>query len=140
MERGSGAVIGPIRVVAAAVFHEHRVLAARRQPDHARGDLFELPGGKVEAGEDDHGALRRELLEELGCDVSVHDRIGSVIHAYPEHLIHLIAYRCSLIGPQPVALEHAELRWLAADELDEVRWAAADLVLLTAVARALGVS
>lgn len=129
-----------IRVVAGVWIREGRVLAALRRPDQARGGLWELPGGKVEPGEADPEALARELAEELGADVSVEDRpLGESVHAYEDVRIHLIAYRVSARpgSPDPVAREHAQLRWLDRTALDQLPWAPADVALLEAVRRAL---
>jgi len=58
-----------IVVVAGVIFKEGRFFLVRR-PLHKRdGGLWEFPGGKVEAGEDLLGSLKRELKEELGIEV-----------------------------------------------------------------------
>ena len=57
-----------VHVSAGIIHRDGRVLAARRA-DGERAGLWELPGGKVERGEDAVQALRRELREELGCEV-----------------------------------------------------------------------
>src|SRR5919202_435164 len=67
----------PARVVVAAATVQHgRVLAARRtRPPHAAG-RWELPGGKVEPGEQPEAAVVRELREELACTVRVTGRLA----------------------------------------------------------------
>ena len=61
---------GPGEVVAAALFRNGRLLLAQRTGPAELAGLWELPGGKVEPGETVEDALRRELREELGVDVS----------------------------------------------------------------------
>ena len=58
-----------MHVSAALICRDNRLLAARRA-DGAQGGGWELPGGKVEAGETPAEALRREIREELGCEVT----------------------------------------------------------------------
>ena len=127
----------PLRVVAAAWRRGDRFLACRRGERAAQGGYWELPGGKVEAGESDQQALARELAEELDAVVRVESPVGETTHAYPELTIHLLAYWCSGVG-EPVALEHAELRWVDAEEARGLNWAPADRPLVAKVARVLG--
>jgi mutator protein MutT len=58
-----------IRVIAAVLARGEKLLVCQRPPHKRHGGLWEFPGGKVEAGEDDETAARRELAEELGIEV-----------------------------------------------------------------------
>jgi 8-oxo-dGTP diphosphatase len=122
-----------IRVVAAAILHEGRVLVARRAPHEKRGGLWEFPGGKVEPGESDEKALAREIREELGVTVAVHERLAETAHAYPDVSILLVAYRATILAGTPRPHEHAEVRWVGQGELEGLAWAPADEPLLEAV-------
>lgn len=122
-----------LRVVAAVLHRDGRVLAARRPAHKSQGGLWELPGGKVEPGEGDATALERELAEELGVRVAVGATLAQAVHTYPEKTVRLVALACTLVRGEPQALEHQALRWLGSAELHLVEWAPADLPLLPAV-------
>ena len=126
-----------IRVVAAALIRAHTVLAAQRGNQSQQAMLWEFPGGKVEPGETDAAALRRELREELNIDVEVLDTLGESLHHYPHATIRLVALHCRLISGEPTPIEHAALRWVDAHTLDTLRWAPADVPLLNAVRKRL---
>lgn len=69
----------PRPVVAAAIVdsleHPTVLLAcSRAYPQELRGQ-FELPGGKIEEGEDAVAALEREIVEELGAHLRVGERV-----------------------------------------------------------------
>lgn len=88
-----------------------RVLMGLRRPEKLRPNLWELPGGKVEEGESDEEALRREWFEELGVLIEV---IGAPIvesHMNFDVEIDLVLYRVEVKSGQPRAIDHAELMW-----------------------------
>lgn len=124
-------------VSAAIIYRDGRVLAARRAAGKDQAGLWELPGGKVEPGETPEQALRREIAEELGCEVRLAWLYDTVEHDYPDFHLTMDCYVCSLApGSEPAAdpTVHEELRWLSQDELTDVAWLPAD----TALAASLG--
>ena len=120
-------------MVAAVLVEDDKVLAAKRGPTMRMAGLWEFPGGKVEAGEQDQQALKRELVEELGISVSVGDAVATVVHPYETFEIELVAYRCGGRSADLTPVEHEDLRWLDAASLRSVTWAPADIALLDAV-------
>ena len=105
----------PMVVVAAAIVRDGRVLAATAAAVSGAGS-WELPGGKVEPGETDAVALRREIAEELSTTGfgAEPDRARTSTSA--------TTASCGAIAQTPTAgrrasLEHDELRWLAPEEL-----------------------
>jgi 8-oxo-dGTP diphosphatase len=121
-----------VRVVAALLERDGLLFAARRSPERREGGLWELPGGKVEAGESDQEALARELQEELSIEVEVGAFVAESTHAYAHGTVTLVGYRCSLVAGEPVLRDHDASHWLSARSIHEVEWAPADLPLLAA--------
>ncbi|ORB74241.1 (deoxy)nucleoside triphosphate pyrophosphohydrolase [Mycobacterium scrofulaceum] len=124
-------------VVAGAVIRGATVLVAQRLRPPELAGRWELPGGKVAAGESEHAALARELAEELGLtdgDVAVGDRLGADIALDG---ITLRAYRVDLLGGEPRAHDHRALRWVTAAEVPDVDWVPADRGWLADLVRTL---
>lgn len=121
----------PIPVVCALIERDGRVLIAQR-PAHKHLPLkWEFPGGKVEPGESAETAIVREIREELGCTVFVTRPLPRSTHAYAV-IIEMIPFVCRLTSgsPEPRALEHVALRWVAPDDLPAFDLAPADLPVL----------
>ncbi|MFW0792557.1 (deoxy)nucleoside triphosphate pyrophosphohydrolase [Gordonia sp. CPCC 205515] len=101
-----GAILDPIR---------RRLLLAQRSYPAAVAGLWELPGGKVEAGETPAQALRRELQEELGIDVVVGEALAEQVALRDD--LTLIALRAQIVDGIPHPAEHQAIRWLDAAAL-----------------------
>jgi 8-oxo-dGTP diphosphatase len=115
-------------VVATALVRDGALLAAQRTRPPALAGRWELPGGRVEAGESEEDAVVRECREELGCAVVPAGRVGTDLLIDAGVLrVHAAALGT---GPEPAALEHAALRWVTAAELDGVDWVEADRAVL----------
>lgn len=124
-----------LHVVAGVVVRDGLVLVARRLPGGYHGGLWEFPGGKVEEGEDPRQALARELMEELGVGVSVGERLAMVEWRYPHRTILLDVYRCDIHSGVPVAIECAEVAWVAAEALSALPMPEADGPVVEIVSR-----
>ncbi|KUH93719.1 DNA mismatch repair protein MutT [Mycolicibacterium acapulense] len=123
-------------VVAGALINEDLLLVAQRDRPAELAGLWELPGGKVAAGETDEAALARELHEELGVVVDVGARIGDDV-ALTATMV-LRAYRVTQTGGTLHPNDHRALRWISFDELDDVAWVPADRAWVAALRRELG--
>lgn len=122
-------------VVAGAVLRAGAVLVAQRLRPPDLAGRWELPGGKVGPGETEAAALARELAEELAIVVDVGERLGDDIAL--NDTTTLRAYRVHLTHGDPDPRDHQALRWLTADELDDVDWVPADRAWLPDLAQAL---
>lgn len=120
------------------------LLAARRTEPPRLAGRWELPGGKVEAGEDPLDALHRELREELGIGVEVGARLepdgGGDWPLPPTAALRVWLVRVT--DGEPAALEdHDLLRWVRIDDVTGVPWLPADVPVVRALrVRATGAS
>jgi 8-oxo-dGTP diphosphatase len=115
-----------IRVVGAMIEEGGRYLITQRPPKATLPLLWEFPGGRVEPGETDQGALARELAEEMGITVEVGDRVIHVEHAYEAYDIDFCVYRCRLLSGTPRHVRIHDHRWVRPDELDQYEFPPAD--------------
>ena len=120
----------PIDVVAALIWEKDKFMICQRPANKARGLLWEFVGGKVEHGETMEQALDRECVEELAVHVDVGDLFMEVIHEYPDILIRLRLYHCTIPEGFPQALEHNDIRWIHPSEIDQYAFCPADTDIL----------
>ena len=118
-----------IEVVAAIIAKEERVLATQRSSGEWK-DYWEFPGGKVEPGETNEAALRREIREELATEISVGRLLTTIDYDYPSFHLEMHCYLCHIRSGHPTLLEHEAACWLSLDELNNVRWLPADELVL----------
>ncbi len=127
-----------IEVVAALIRRSDRFLICRRPKHKARAGLYEFPGGKVEAGESLQEALARECREELGFDPVVGLPVADVYHRYPDLTIHLTLLEVHARDAEPHALEHDDLQWITAYQLDKYPFCPADIAFHESIRKLLG--
>ncbi|MFJ6724558.1 (deoxy)nucleoside triphosphate pyrophosphohydrolase [Streptomyces sp. NPDC091281] len=124
-----------IVVVAAALLDEGRLLAARRSAPPDLAGRWELPGGKVEAGERPEEALVRELREELGVLARAVERVPGEWPLRSPYALHVWTARLEPGSAAPAPLEdHDRLRWLTPAEIWDVDWLDQDVPAVREVA------
>ena len=119
-----------IQVAAALIENEGRYLITRRNEGVHLGGLWEFPGGKCEAGESFESCVQRELLEELGIEITQPQFFMTLHHEYPEKIVELQFYSCSIHRGEPRAWGCAEFCWVKPEEFLNYEFPPADLPVL----------
>lgn len=117
-----------IKVCAAVIVREKRILIAKRRKDAKfLGGLWEFPGGKLEPGESPAQCLAREIAEELALVVEVGPHLVTVKHNYPDFSIELIVHLAHFLNGEPVLVDHDEVAFVEINELENFEFAPADV-------------
>jgi mutator protein MutT len=103
---------------AALIEKDGKILLALRKPGKHMGPKWELPGGKVNPGEDPEQTLRRELKEELGIDAQIGQYLGSIRFRGRRLSLQIHLYRVSRIAGSFVLREHEEIRWVEPQQIE----------------------
>ena len=125
----------PVDVVAALIWEKDKFLICQRPEHKTRGLMWEFVGGKVEPGETMEQALERECAEELAVRVSVGSQFLQEYHDYPDMLIRLTLFHCSITSGVPQALEHRDLQWIHPSQIGLFQFCPADENFLKEIQR-----
>ena len=108
---------------------ENELLIVQRgeQSDHPY--KWEFPGGKVNEDESDEECIIREIKEELFMDIVICGRLHPVVHDYGHKKIRLIPFICDTLDEFPLLAEHIDFKWCSAEELKEVDFSGADILV-----------
>ncbi len=83
-----------IRCVGAVVHDRYgRLLLVLRANEPAQGQ-WSLPGGKIESGESEEDAVRREVREETGLSVTVGPELGRLVRRGTQSTYDIADYSC----------------------------------------------
>ena len=119
-----------IPVAAAIIKRDDKFMIAKRASHKHLGGYWEFPGGKIEVNESAENCLIRELEEELKIEVRVLKFLAENIHDYGSVKISLKAFLCQFIGGNITLIDHDEIKWVTAKQLENHRLAPADIPFL----------
>lgn len=125
-----------IRVVAAVIERQGRLLICQRRKEDTLPLQWEFPGGKIEPGESPEAALRRELQEELGVGLRRSREIAKVRHDYPElrEPREILFFAADIGEDQAIPIIYEQVLWVLPKELGEYNFLAANSALVAHLA------
>ena len=115
-----------VRVVAAEIELDGKYLITQRRPEAILPLLWEFPSGKVEEGESDSEALRREIQERLGAEIEVAELSMFIKHEYETYALDFCVYRCTLISDSVSAKAVHDWKWVTPSEMGDYEFPPAD--------------
>ena len=116
-------------MVAAIIRDGNRIFATQRGYGPYK-DGWEFPGGKIESGESPQEALKREIMEELDTVIEVGEELMTVEYDYPDFHLHMNCFWARIIAGALILKEHEASKWLNADEIWNVNWLPADMIIV----------
>jgi len=115
-------------VVAAVILNlDGKILIAKRKKGKLLENLWEFPGGKVEAYENEENCLKREMLEEFGIDVRIIKYLTNSIYKYDKFEINLKAYLTHHNSGDFILREHSEIKWIKISDYKNYNFVPADI-------------
>ena len=106
------------KATAALIWRDGKILLALRRPGRHMGPKWELPGGKVDPGEDPRDALRRELEEEFGVQAQIGECLGSTRFRQEALDLLILLFRINRLDEEPVLREHQAIRWVEPEKVE----------------------
>ena len=115
-----------IEVVAAIIKKEDKIFITRRSYGEF-ANMWDFPGGKIEAGETNEEALIREIKEELELDINKLEFLTTVEYDYPTFHLTMHCYTCEICGGTLNLNAHNDAKWVSIQELRGEKWVPADI-------------
>ncbi len=124
------------QVVAALILREDEVLCCQRTEYQALPLKWEFPGGKIEAGEEPHEALLRELDEELGIRAEIGAKVAQLQHQYQNgNAVELHFFAVERYAGELQNRIFREIRWVNRRDLPTLDFLDADHTLVQQLAQ-----
>ena len=123
-----------VEVAAGLIIRDGKILITQRLNGAHLGGLWEFPGGKRKPGESPEACLTREVMEELGLMIAVHEQVASAEHIDTERRVRLRFYRCTIQSGEPRPLGCAAYRWVTPAQIGAYPFPPADEPLVRQIA------
>ena len=102
-----------------------KILILKRHPNSTtNANCWELPGGKVDPGEDFDKALIREFDEETSLDIELLDLLGAVQEDFPHKRTVALVMNVNILSNDlevKISDEHLDWKWASIDEIKDLK-------------------
>jgi A/G-specific adenine glycosylase len=104
-----------------------KVFIQQRPKTGLWAEFWEFPGGKIEKNEKPIDALRREMREEIGIEISSARQILKIQHFYTQYKVQLYVFLCQTNAA--IALKKGR-KWASLDQLEHFPMPSANTKIL----------
>lgn len=123
-----------IKVAVGVITKNDLFFVCRRQAHQHQGNKWEFPGGKVNANESSENALKRELAEEIGIEVTGYQHLMDINFSYPDKNVSLLVYIVDEFTGTAYGAEQQESQWVCFDTLKTLEFPDANKRIIDAIA------
>ncbi len=125
---------GRVKIALGVVYNDKKdkVFIARRSQDSHLGGIWEFPGGKIKADENEIQALKRELFEEINIHIKKCAPLMSFNYDYPDQSLTFSVWRVDEWYGEIKGREGQEVTWCALSSLTEVQFPPSNKGIITA--------
>lgn len=130
------------RSIACIDYSNGKLFIAKRQKVGDMGGRWEFPGGKIEDGEDFSTAIKREMLEEFGVEVTVGKQIAQSEFMHKNKKCSLFVFEVKFphdgIKVPFVLTEHTEYKWVNPEEIKTLNFVDSDMQVYPQILKYIG--
>jgi 8-oxo-dGTP diphosphatase len=120
-----------IFVTRAILIQNGCLLAAQRPVTMSLPLKWELPGGKIESGENPQEGLAREAMEEFNLEISVGEALPELDHHFRDRHYRMLPFLCEVTSGEMAVNEHAQAIWIPLDQALALDWAPSEARILS---------
>lgn len=122
----------------ALIRRDREFLISQRKENDSFGLLWEFPGGKKNTDETFEQCVAREVEEEIGIRVDVHEKFTEIRRQYHEHIIWLNFFLCTHVSGEPKAVDCAKVAWVDIEDLKNYKFPPANETVIAKLKEVLG--
>ena len=123
----------------AIIRRDGQFLISQRKDEDSFGSFWEFPGGKKNHWETFEECVAREVREEVGIEIAVHEKFMEMKCKYHEKIIWLNFYLCDVISGEPKPVDCQKVEWAKLENLESYKFPPANEQVISKLNHMFGV-